>query len=246
MNTCTSDNILTILLLHCQQNHKFLNTIGDSEIEKTLKAGIALMLSGKMYEGKTIILKFVQSQLNFDYSENMFNCYGNEFNKFLCLLRHVWKIYICQCCTSPHCPSKGRIHTRNPSEFNFYSPQSYDSQISEIFPETNAVLIGYCGSEFKNDLPPSDCPHGLNNHIVIDEFNEETQQTYYECRGAPLVVEASFINSNPWMIPINVANLSASSLVYLPKVIVVYGKEYQLGGFSMYRPPKSLIIFDQF
>ena len=64
MNTCTSDNILTILLLHCQQNHKFLNTIGDSEIEKTLKAGIALMLSGKMYEGKTIILKFVQSQLN--------------------------------------------------------------------------------------------------------------------------------------------------------------------------------------
>ena len=169
MNTCTSDNILTILLLHCQQNHKFLNTIGDSEIEKTLKAGIALMLSGKMYEGKTIILKFVQSQLNFDYSENMFNCYGNEFNKFLCLLRHVWKIYICQRCTSPHCP---RIHTRNPSEFNFYSPQSYDSQISEIFPETNAVLIGYCGSEFKNDLPPSDCPHGLNNHIVIDEFNE--------------------------------------------------------------------------
>ena len=59
-------------------------------------------------------------------------------------------------------------------------------------------------------------------------------KTYYECRGAPLVVEASFINSNPWMIPINVANLSASSLVYLPKVIVVYGKEYQLGGFSMY------------
>ena len=67
-----------------------------------------------------------------------------------------------------------------------------------------------------------------HNKLIIIYHNE--------CRTAPIVAEASFINNNPWMIPINVSNLSASSfkLVNLPKVLI--HREYQLGGFNLFSP----------
>ena len=44
VNTCSVDNFLTVLLIHCKQNTTFLqDSVGDSEFEKCIKAGIQLM-----------------------------------------------------------------------------------------------------------------------------------------------------------------------------------------------------------
>lgn len=93
INTCTSDNFLTITLLHCQQNHQFLRKhFGSSNAEDTLKAGLKLMLNGKIRKGKGTILLFVGSKIELSHIENKRNCYGTEYNMFLCLQSHVWKI----------------------------------------------------------------------------------------------------------------------------------------------------------
>lgn len=55
-NTCSVDNFLAILLLHCKQNIDFLSSaIGNSEIENVIKAGVQLMLNGEVREGKAAI-----------------------------------------------------------------------------------------------------------------------------------------------------------------------------------------------
>ena len=50
-NTCTSDNFLTLLLLHYKQYRSILDTFGDSDAEDSLKAAIVLMHEGKLQEG---------------------------------------------------------------------------------------------------------------------------------------------------------------------------------------------------
>ena len=77
-NTCTADNFLTIVLLHCNQNLQFISNIGNSEMEKNLKAAILLMQKGSIKEGKSLILKAVQARLNFQYSNGKYNFYGSE------------------------------------------------------------------------------------------------------------------------------------------------------------------------
>ena len=62
-NTCTSDNILTILLLHCHQHGEFLSYIGSSDVEVALKSGLKLMLQSKIQRGKTVILDFLKQSL---------------------------------------------------------------------------------------------------------------------------------------------------------------------------------------
>ena len=60
INTCTSGNFLTVLLLqfHCKQFDGFLlSELGSSTVEDTLKAAISLMMKGKVYEGKTVFCK---------------------------------------------------------------------------------------------------------------------------------------------------------------------------------------------
>ncbi|XP_065887174.1 uncharacterized protein [Dysidea avara] len=90
-NTCTSDNFLTILSLHCKQYKSFLDTFGDSEAENSLKAAIVLMNKGKLDEGKTLFLHLLQSRLNLTISQEnnlKYDCFGGENNR--CLLVHTY------------------------------------------------------------------------------------------------------------------------------------------------------------
>lgn len=64
VNTCTSDNILTMLLLHCQQNQQFHCNFSSSHIEGVLKSGTSLMLNGDMSMGKEVILDSIHSRTN--------------------------------------------------------------------------------------------------------------------------------------------------------------------------------------
>ena len=82
-NTCTSDNILTILLLHCRQHGEFLNNIGSSDVEVALKSGLKLMLQNKVQRGKTVILIFFKTKLNLETYGTKYNCFGSEYE--MCL-----------------------------------------------------------------------------------------------------------------------------------------------------------------
>ena len=57
-NTCTVDNGLSIILLHCQQNPLFFNNLGSSDIEKAIKGSVQLMMTGHLYEGRCIVFGF--------------------------------------------------------------------------------------------------------------------------------------------------------------------------------------------
>jgi len=59
INTCSSDNTLTILLQHCRQHGELLNNMGSSDAEMALKSGLQLMLQNKMHKGKTVVLDFL-------------------------------------------------------------------------------------------------------------------------------------------------------------------------------------------
>lgn len=163
-DTCTSDNILTIFLLHCKQNPNFLNAMGETEIEHVLKAGLSLMVSRKIYEGKTVILKHVQSQLNLPMTlSGKYDCLGTEFCKFLCLFRHIWKTTISLECKSSHCPSLVRLHTRNLSSVSFYSgTTSFLEQLKELFPECSTVLNDNCDVQFSTDFFPNSLHRLIN------------------------------------------------------------------------------------
>ena len=150
-NTCTADNFITALLLHCQQYPQFISqAFGTSEVENVLKAGITLMLAGKMSEGKTTILSFVKSKLNLNYNGIKYDCYGGEYDKFLCLLKHIWKFIIYQKCTSPHCPYPDEV-ARCISSHSFSSTESASlpEQLDCLFPKPGHIS-GYCGAKFKS------------------------------------------------------------------------------------------------
>ena len=118
VNTCTSDNFLTILLLHCKQYEGFLQSaLGCSTVEDTLKAAVTLMIRGKIYEGKTVFLNMLQSAVNLAYDHGKYDCYGGENDKCLCLFTHIWKIVVKQRCTSVHCPVNNREVTEYLSSF---------------------------------------------------------------------------------------------------------------------------------
>ena len=78
-----------IVLLHCNQNLQFISNIGNSEMEKNLKAAILLMQKGSIKEGKSLILKTVQARLNLQYRNGKYNFYGSEHSSILCLFSHV-------------------------------------------------------------------------------------------------------------------------------------------------------------
>ena len=78
-DTCTTDNFLSILLLHCLQHSSFMTLIGNSSAEIAVKAGLTLMLSGQILEGKRVILQHIQSES----STPKMSFYGHEFDKIL-------------------------------------------------------------------------------------------------------------------------------------------------------------------
>ena len=103
INTCSSDNILTILLLHCRQHRELLNNMGSSDAEVALKSGLKLMLQNKIHKGKIVILEFFKTKLNLERDGTKYNCFGSEYEMCLKLFRHVWKLYMTLNCDSDYC-----------------------------------------------------------------------------------------------------------------------------------------------
>ena len=161
-NTCTSDNFLSILLLHCKQYKSFLDTFGDSEVENSLKAAITLMDQGKLCEGKTLFLHMAQRYLNLSRTNMKYDCFGGENNKCLCLFTHVWKLVIKAKCTSRFCPSHTKEVTKHPSTFSF--APTLDN-LDELFP-TVGSMVGYCGAEF-HFQPQKGAPYAITDRLDI-------------------------------------------------------------------------------
>ena len=94
VNTCTSDNFLTILLLHCHEHKELLNNIGLNDVELAFKSGIKLMLQNNIHKGKTVVLDYFKTKLNLERNGTKYNCFGSEYEMCLKLFCHVWKLYI--------------------------------------------------------------------------------------------------------------------------------------------------------
>ena len=229
-DTCTFDNFYTVLLLHCQQDTDFIMKMGDSEFEKVLKAGLRLMLTGSIEEGKVAILKHMQMASNVIRS----SFYGHEFDKTLALLKFVWSIYVTKKCPSPHCP-RTEDEVRSMCHFSFNLPNvdgEFLDQVKKIFPHSGDVF-GTCCGKFSHQ-PPHGALCGLNHITLLDKDNKERTEYFYECNGQPTVKEAKFTYASPWMIPFNVAQLSGYQCEQLPRVILVFDRIYRLAGYSLH------------
>ena len=104
-NTCTSDNILTILLLSCKQYPNLLKKLNSSPAENALKSGLTLMLQGKVNLGKTTILDYMRSLLRLQKEGQKYDCFGTEFVMFLIAFSHIFKVIIKKRCNSSFCPN---------------------------------------------------------------------------------------------------------------------------------------------
>ena len=201
-NTCTSDNIITIILTYCRQNTNFLSYLKTSAAENILKSGLMTMLNGNLAQGKSIILDWVKSQLNLPLaSDGTCNCYGTEREQFMCLFRHVWKLHQSRKCDSKFCPSQ--TSDRFVSTFAlteaFECNVSYDYQIERKFPLSGVSLEGYCGEKFAS-IPPLSAPQALNSKYNVDN---NTTEHFIECRGTPQVISSSFLSGVPTLHFIN-------------------------------------------
>ena len=235
MNTCTVDNFLTVIFLYCKQHPQFIDEqLGDSELECAIKGGIKLMLEGKMFEGRTLILDLIASKLNFERVGEKCNCYGGEYSNLLCLFTHIFKLVVVQKCTSQFCPRKGKEVTRYISSFSFSSQEStsipFCNQLRSLFPIPGDMVGGYCGAEF-DYTPPPESAHALNERLCDDG-----RELYFECRNTPQILQASFLSKKPWMVLVAISSLKACETTLLPRNILLYGLEYQLGGCSLHQP----------
>lgn len=71
-NTCTVDNLMSALLLHCQEHPTFLSTaLGNTEPENALEAALKLMMNGNLDEGKTVMLQFAHSKIIYHQKKNV-------------------------------------------------------------------------------------------------------------------------------------------------------------------------------
>ena len=77
-----------------------------------MHACIQLMLRGETEEGKSIILKFVQSKINLPITGGKYDFVENETNRFLCLLTHIFRLIVSQKCNTLHCPTAGNSITK--------------------------------------------------------------------------------------------------------------------------------------
>ena len=236
INTCTSDNFLTIMLLHCRQNQDFLNKLNLSPAECALKAGITSMLNGNIIKGKTTVLDYVSSALNYGQEDNKLNCFGSEYNMLLQAFCHVWKVKLSLNCDSPFCPTASSQRYQVTYSLQPFSVMPFDAQLKEHFPDNGDRLLGYCGAEFK-ESPPSHAPMAINSRENIDDSNEIID--FYECRGKPIVVDCCFISKSAWVIPFDTGNIKENEIYDfmegLPMTITVFGSTYQLAGYSLHQ-----------
>lgn len=235
-NTCTSDNILTILLMYCHQNRQFLSYFQSSDGENALKSGLSMMLVGKLIQGKSIILDWVHSQRNLPRtSDGTFNCHGTEFDMFLSTFCHVWRLHQQRQCDSKFCPSANS--ERSFCNFSLdpvsESDQSYYGQMCSTFPRPGDKIHGYCGSEFPSK-PPSVAPQAYNYR---EDVTGTEREYFYECRGTPSISSSFFSSTSPWIIPFNISAIKGyQELTILSTTatdINVYNTRYCFGGFTM-------------
>ena len=159
MNTCTSDNFLTIVLLYCQQNPNFLDKLGKSPAECALKAGINDMLNGDIIEGKTGVLNYITSVVKDchkqRHSKSKIDCFGSEYSRCLHAFRHVWKLQLILKCDSEHCPIV--FTQRQQTTYSINPLVSLEKQLREHFPYPGERIWGYCGANFKQNPPINEC-----------------------------------------------------------------------------------------
>ena len=72
--------------------------------------------------------------------------------------------------------------------------------------------------------------HGFTNRLQLDT---NQRISFYECRGKPLIISAAFVNSKPWLLPIDIQSLSSKNILNLEPFLTVYGNLYQLTGYSL-------------
>ena len=232
-NTCTSDNILTILLLSCKQYPTLLKKLNSSPAENAMKSGLTLMLQGKVNLGKTTILNYMRLLLRLQKEGNKYDCFGTEFAMFLTAFSHIFKVIIKKRCNSSFCP--------NPSSQSYHSTYSLRpetngnmtvaEQVADQFPSVGHCK-GYCGAEFPG-VPPEDAPQAVNNRFIV-EINSRV--SFIECRGAAIVQNSVFLCKSPWMVPFNIAQYSNNNimeLLCLQRQVTLYGTQYILGGYTL-------------
>ena len=150
------------------------------------------------------------------------------------LLKHVWRVVIQQKCTSKFCPKADEIITRYPLHHSFSSislNNDYRAQLDDMFPQPNKE-VGYCAAKFK-ELPPGQSAYAVNDTFDV---NTTKRVEFYECRGVPIVVSANFVSGRPWMVPIDIANLSPNEIICLPPVIKIFQLTYVLAGYTLHTP----------
>lgn len=157
---------------------------------------------------------------------------GNEYDKFLCLLKYISRVFVKQRCLSPHCPRKDD----NERLFYTFSLPSCDVEkhLYENFPSQDRVIQGYCSAKFLSDIPEGCNLNGLNDHLVIEENGKQKREKYYECKGNEKVIEAHFTSTKPWIIPVSISNLHGVEIMKVAKELNVYGRKFVLGGCSLY------------
>ena len=233
-NTCTVDNLMSALLLHCQEHPTFLSTaLGNTEPENALEAALKLMMNGNLDEGKTVMLQFAHSKINYHRTNNMYDCLGNEYNNFIVLFKDISKLHVTQQCPSPFCPLGQEKIVKIISTFSF-SPPSVESimdQLDLTFPKPGYTIKGYCGAQFQN-VPPPQASYILTDRLDVDQKRRVDD---YVCGGIPNVLHSRFISLRPpWMIPVCISNFEGEEVNQLPALIKVYGQKYQLKGYSIH------------
>ena len=167
-------------------------------------------------EGKTVFLHMLTSAVNLPYDHQRYDCYEVKMtNAFVC-----WKVVVKQSCTSLHCPANNTEVTKYLSSFLMAS------YTEDLFPQPG-TQVGYCRAEFHSE-PPKESLHGLTNRLQLDT---DQRISFYECRGKPLIISAAFVNSKPWLLPIDIQSLSLKDILSLKPFLTVYGFSYQLAAW---------------
>ena len=231
INTCTSDNIVNMLLLHCQQNPHFLNNFGSSYIETALKSGISLMLNDDISLGKEVILDAIHSRTNQDSNGGIIDCIGSEYRQFVQHLRGVWKIFLSLRCHSIYCPRP--VTERYQSSFSLVpvSVKPICAQINSLFSKIGDES-GYCGQKFYNDPPDEQGFSCLKERTLSSGL-----EFYFECTGSVKVINSQFLSKTPWILPFQIDSFGPTDLkcikTTIPETISVYSKVYKLAGYTM-------------
>jgi len=230
VNTCTSDNFLTILLLHCQQNPSFLDQLGKSSAECALKAGINDMLNGNIIGGKTTVLRYISSVIKDKQNKKgKIDCYGSEYSRFLHAFRHVWKLQLKLECDSLYCPIAST--QRQQTTYSLNSRIPFEEQIREHFPYSGERMQGYCGAHF-HQRPPVNAPSAITDRQ--DRENPQKRITFYECRGKHIVQSSYFKSKSVWVLPFDISNIKPCEFNIMTD-ISVYGTTYKLARYSIHQ-----------